>query len=107
MNDPKHEIDNIRDLEKRGFTRSYQVVNNLLVDKTSERTFEPSEVTIVEEYRYEGMSNPSDLSMLFAIQTADGNRGTLLIAYGPTGQTEAAEFMKEVSLHEKKVNNAE
>ena len=43
-----------------------------------------SEVSVVELVRFEGMSDPSDESMVLAIERPDGRRGTVALPYGPT-----------------------
>jgi hypothetical protein len=42
----------------------------------------PEDFTVEEFYRFEGMSNPDDNSVLFAISSDDGIKGTLVDAYG-------------------------
>lgn len=97
-NPPKHEAPKVDEYIAEGYTASYQMEDGKLKDLETGKTFEPCDVTIYDEYRYEGMSNPSDMSILYALQTADGGKGTLLIPYGPSADGEIAWFMKEVTL---------
>jgi len=92
----KHEILKINELVSNGYTASYQLEDGKLKDLESGKLFSTYQVTIMEEYRYEGMSNPSDMSILYALSTDDGRKGTLLLPYGPSGDGELAWFMKEV-----------
>ena len=41
------------------------------------------------------------MSILYAIETADGNKGTLVDAYGLYSDEETGAFMKEVEIHKK------
>jgi hypothetical protein len=41
------------------------------------------------------------MSVLYAIETADGNKGTLVDAYGLYADDDTGEFMKEVEIHKK------
>ena len=93
----KHERPQIDKFVKEGFTSSYKMEDGKLKDLETEKLFSPKEVTIYDEYRYEGMSNPSDMSILYALKTKDGNKGTLLIPYGPTADIQLADFMMEVT----------
>ncbi len=92
----KHEVDYIREYEKLGFTDSYRFINNSLKSSESEKYYDPKEITIVKEHRYEGMSNPSDTSILYIIKTADGGKGTLLAGYGPKANFDLFEFIKKI-----------
>jgi len=42
----------------------------------------PPEFHVDHVYRFEGMSNPDDNSVLFAIQSSEGVKGLLVDAYG-------------------------
>jgi len=97
----KHEKTKIDEYIAKGYTSNYQMYDGSLKDLASDKLFKPNQVKIIKEYRYEGMSNPDDLSILYILETADGNKGTLLMPYGPTADDEMAWFMKDVSLLEK------
>ncbi len=47
-----------------------------------EKYYEPSDLTIIKTYRFEGDSNPSDSSILYLIEATDGLIGYSLDAYG-------------------------
>lgn len=91
-----HALQKIKDLEKKGFTHSYRFQNDQLIDTSTGVTFDQEEISICGEYRFEGLTNPSDMSILYALETSDGHKGTLLVAYGAMGDTDLALFMKEV-----------
>ncbi|MDB5200696.1 MAG: hypothetical protein JWQ27_105 [Ferruginibacter sp.] len=44
--------------------------------------YQPEDCRIVKTYRFEGMSDPGDMSILYIIQTNDGLTGYSLDAYG-------------------------
>ncbi len=92
----KHEIDNITKYQKLGYTTNYIFRKGKLVDSISKKSFSPGEVHIVAEHRYEGMSNPSDMSILYIIKTDDGGKGNFLMAYGPTADMDVADFFKAI-----------
>lgn len=71
-----------RDLEKRGYTTSYILRPNGIEDSESHKLLPPSSFVIDEFHRFEGESNPSDMSIIFAICTDDGDKGILIDAYG-------------------------
>jgi len=44
--------------------------------------YQARDLSIVRTYRFEGESDPADMSVLYAIETNDGKKGFLLNAYG-------------------------
>lgn len=97
----KHERSQIEAYQAKGYTASYQMKDGKLCDVSTKKLYSVEDVQIDKEYRYEGMSNPSDMSILYVLTMADGSKGTLLLPYGPGGDGELGWFMKEVSLQEK------
>lgn len=63
---------------------------------TTLKIFQPAEVEILHFYRFEGESNPADSAILYAIETNDGERGTLIDAYGPYNDSQVTNFIKQV-----------
>lgn len=92
----KHEKDLIRKYEEQGFTHDFRHDSGKLRDTKSDNAYTPKDIKAIEEHRYEGMSNPSDLSILYALEMQDGTKGTFLMAYGPSADVETAEFFKAV-----------
>lgn len=68
-------------LTQHGFPDNFQTKENCFHANYSNKDYEPNELKIKETYRFEGMTNPSDQSVLFAIEAKDGTKGTLLISY--------------------------
>jgi hypothetical protein len=85
-------------LSKDGFTQDFTVTNGRLhtMSDASSKTYGPEDITIVDFYRFEGESDPDDMSILYALQTNDGVRGTISSAYGVYGNSDALEFLKLV-----------
>ena len=70
------------DLQSRGFTVDFHLVENGLGSKSLKNDWNAGELEVVEFYRFEGATNPSDNMILYAIECKDGQKGTLLDAYG-------------------------
>lgn len=47
-----------------------------------DRTFKSDDLTIVEHHRFEGMSDPDDSSVVYALEASNGLKGVLVDAYG-------------------------
>ena len=92
----KHEKDYIRRYEKKGYTANFRVQDDKLINNDTKNTYTPDEIVVVAEHRYEGMSDPSDLSILYVIETNKNEKGTLLLGYGPSADMEASEFFKNI-----------
>jgi hypothetical protein len=92
----KHEKDLIRKYEEKGFDHSFRHDSGKLIDLETDSAYRPEDIDAIEEHRYEGMSNPSDLSILYALKMSDGTKGTFLMAYGPNADVETNEFFKKV-----------
>ena len=96
-NTSKHEIDYIRQLEEMGYTASYNCEEGQLINLENKKSYKPADLKLVEEFRFEGFSNPSDNSILYVIEATDGTKGTALVPYGPQGDGSCfVWFFKEV-----------
>jgi len=86
----------IDDLARRGFTESLAVVGHELHTIKTPKTFRPDEVVIREYRRFEGVSDPDDMSIVYAIETEGGIRGTLVDAYGVYADPAVSAFLSKV-----------
>lgn len=71
-----------QDLEKRGYSTSYILRPKGIENSANHELLSPSSFVIDKFHRFEGDSNPSDMSIIFAISTDDGDKGILIDAYG-------------------------
>jgi hypothetical protein len=71
----------IADLARRGFTMDMRAMGGALRTTTGE-TLWPQDIVIREVYRFEGVSDPDDMEILYAIESVGGVRGTLADAFG-------------------------
>ena len=68
-------------LVRRGFTADLRAVAGGLRSATGQ-TLSPRDLVIREVHRFEGVSDPDDMEILYAIESAGGVRGTLADAFG-------------------------
>jgi hypothetical protein len=85
------------ELSGRGFIEHFVVADQKLRAVGSGKTFPPACVTIAEYYRFEGISDPDDLSILYALETRTGLRGTLADAFGVYADPGVGDFMRAVA----------
>jgi hypothetical protein len=70
-------------LKAQGFTASFVAGRpGTLRVLGRDRDFFPHELTIRAHQRFEGVSDPDDMSIVYAIESADGTKGTLVDAFG-------------------------
>src|SRR5204863_2142577 len=85
-------VDCVNSLTKKGFTENYKAQESGLQALSTKKIYHPDEVKVLNFYRFEGNSDPADNSILYAIETTDGNHGTLVDAYGPYADTNVRRF---------------
>lgn len=83
-------------LEGNGYTTQFKVTSKGLVSMFTYKTYQPNDIEINHFYRFEGESNPDDSSIVYAIETKDGVKGTLIDSYGAYSDTEIGNFIKKV-----------
>lgn len=85
-------------LNSQGYTKDFTVKDGRLATMDGENapTYSPEETTIVDYFRFEGESNPDDMSILYAIETADGTKGTISSAYGVYANEDVDTFILQV-----------
>ena len=101
-NDLKTLVSCLNVLSRDGFTDDYKMTERGLKSLKRERVYAPEEVKVLNFYRFEGNSDPADNSILYAIETSDGGRGTLVDAYGPYADSKISTFMHQVDEIKKK-----
>jgi len=87
-------------LKKRGFSDSFTVRQNRIRSQETGKTIRPEDVTIVEHHRFEGETDPSDMSVVYAVQCADGKRGTIIDAYGTYANSLLSDFLTKAKIRE-------
>lgn len=100
--DMKTLVSCLNSLVRNGFEEHFKVTEKGLHALNHDRYYEASHVKVLNFYRFEGDSDPADNSILYAIETKDGLRGTLVDAYGPYADTRVTHFMTEVEKFHKK-----
>jgi hypothetical protein len=74
--------DATNDLKRRGYTEDLNLKATCIECPSHSLQLNPQDFTIDEFYRFEGMSNPSDNSIVYAISSKAGIKGVLVDAYG-------------------------
>lgn len=72
----------IERLEEKGYGRELLITADGARFEDGGQLYPPSQLTIVKVYRFEGESDPADMSVVYAIHSHDGQHGFLVNAYG-------------------------
>ena len=91
-------VEALAELRKKGYTGEFKLVNGKLKCLDSEQYFSADDLEIIEIHRFEGATNPSDMSVAFAVQCSDGTRGTVVSSYGATADHDLLKFMDSVHI---------
>ena len=59
----------VQDLKTRGYTIDFNIAFDKLICSKDSVCLNPSEFEIVEVYRFEGESNPSDEDVVYAVES--------------------------------------
>jgi len=86
----------LKTVEQMGYVSQFRVTENALHSQLTNANYSPEEVKVDHFYRFEGESSQDDEAILYAIVTSSGEKGTLTDAYGSSGDTAIAAFMRKV-----------
>ena len=86
------------DLASRGFEEHFMLANGRLRAASSGKTFAADQVVITEYHRFEGVSDPDDMAILYGIETRNGLRGALADAFGVYADPLVGAFMEDVQI---------
>ena len=76
-------VDATNDLMKRGYTANLSMEGDTIDDKSKDIHMTADDFSIDEFYRFEGASNPSDMSIVYAVTSKKYNLKSVLInAFG-------------------------
>jgi hypothetical protein len=90
----------VRSLKARGSEADFGYVDGAFHIVNSERAFGGEELSIVEHYRFEGISDPDDMSVLYAVEASDGTRGTIVEAFGVYANPEIGAALQKNQMQE-------
>jgi hypothetical protein len=94
-------VEALDDLKARGFTTDFNLAFDKVECKATGTCLRPEEFEIVEHYRFEGETNPSDSSVIYAIKAIQGDmKGVLISAYGAYSDEIHNSMIQKLAIHE-------
>ncbi|GAA0873188.1 hypothetical protein GCM10009117_23350 [Gangjinia marincola] len=76
----------MNELKKQGYTLEFDIKDNAIHTVDKSHTFAADEFTIDHVYRFEGLANPADNSILYAVTTTTDKKGLIIGPYGTYGE---------------------
>ena len=91
-------IEAMEDLKKEGYSTDFNLLDNAISSSDMNLVFTPDDFNVKAVFRFEGMSNPSDNSILYAIETRTGVKGLLVDGYGVYAGQNSPALLKKLNL---------
>src|SRR5687768_6901965 len=86
----------VNKMKEEGYKEDFQVTEKGLTTFDDSKNYKPEQVRIVNFYRFEGESDPGDNTILYVIETDNGDKGTLVDGYGAYSDENVSKFIVEV-----------
>jgi hypothetical protein len=84
-------VEATNDLMKRGYTENLSLEGDTIDDKEKHIKMSADDFVIDEFYRFEGQTNPSDMSIVYAVTSNKYNlKGVLINAFGTYANTSSS-----------------
>ncbi|HET8753280.1 MAG TPA: phosphoribosylpyrophosphate synthetase [Salinimicrobium sp.] len=83
---------------EEGYTEDFNLLDHTLISKDEREKFLAQDFVVDEVYRFEGISNPGDEAILYAISTSSGQKGVLIDGYDYTSGQISEELVKKLDL---------
>lgn len=90
---------------EEGYVEDFNLLDDQLEIKSKKERYTTKDFNVDEVYRFEGPSNPSDNSILYAITTTSGRKGVLVDGYGYSGGQISDEMLKKLDLKQNRPIN--
>jgi len=87
----------MNELKEQGYTKDFNVVDDKIVNSKDKDSYLPDDFNVDKFYRFEGMTNPADNSILYAITTSNGTKGLLVDGYGTSAGQVSDELRKKLN----------
>ena len=85
-------------LKSRGYDQDFNLHHEWIECPKLDLRLKPEEFHVDEVHRFEGMTNPDDSEVLFAISSTLGVKGLLLDAYGAYAESLSSEMIRKLKI---------
>lgn len=88
----------IASLKKEGYDQDFNLHHEWIECPHLDLKLRPEEFHVDEVHRFEGMNDPDDSEVLYAISSTQGHNGLLVDAYGVYTSALSPEMMKRLNV---------
>lgn len=88
----------IKDLQEQGYTEDFNLCDAGVENKSKKLIHKAEELDVIKFYRFEGISNPEDNTILYVIETNTGHQGLLVDAYGAYSGNVSREMIEKLKI---------
>jgi len=93
-------VEATQQLKARGYKDDFKLRDEGLENLGNNKIYQPGDMKIVEFHRFEGMTNPAEMSMISAVELSDGRKGTVVSSYGTYSDEKLDKFLEDVEIIE-------
>jgi hypothetical protein len=90
----------VDELGRRGFTEGLRVINGGLRATGTGEPIRTEDLVIREVYRFEGVSDPDDMAIVYGIEGRRGLKATVIDAFGVYSDPALSALMEKVTIGE-------
>ncbi len=90
---------------EEGYEHDFNLLDEEIELKSEDETFGVEDFDVDKVLRFEGMSNPDDNAILYAITTSKGYKGILVDGYGVSSGQVSKEMIKKLDLKDNRPIN--
>lgn len=83
---------------EEGYEHDFNLLDEKIELKAKDETFEVEEFEVDKVLRFEGMSNPDDNAILYAITTTNNRKGILVDGYGTSSGQVSKKMLDKLDL---------
>jgi hypothetical protein len=90
----------VNELVNLGYTTEFEFDRNSLYSPKGTCYIKSKDLVITQIYRFEGMNDPSDSAVVYALESSQGKKGLLIDAYGVYADEHKVAFLKNIPIRE-------
>jgi hypothetical protein len=88
----------INALVAEGYTADFNLAEEGITSPSLKSKWKAGDCDVIKYYRFEGMSNPDDNSILYVIETTDGTKGLLVDNYSADAGNVSPEMLEKLKI---------
>lgn len=88
-------------LKQKGYKEDFNLHPEWIECPQLDLRLQPEEFHVDEVHRFEGMTNPDDSEVIYAVSSSRGVKGVLIDAYGAYASSLSPEMMRKLTIDSK------